>query len=106
MRDTFYDHLPVSDGLAGERTFLANERTLLAYVRTAFALFVAGLTGTQLLEDRLLVVVGHVLSVLALLVFTIGIFRYRASRKATLRMLARLRDAAAKKTAQGPALRG
>lgn len=94
MRESFYDRVPVTDGLAGERTFLANERTLLAYVRTSFAMFVAGLTGAQLLEDRLLVVVGHVLSVLALVVFAVGLVRYRASRRATLRMLMRLKEAA------------
>lgn len=94
MRESFYDRVPVPDGLAGERTFLANERTLLAYVRTAFAMFVAGLTGAELLEDRLLVAVGHVLSVLALVVFAVGIRRYRSSRRATLRMLERLRAAA------------
>jgi putative membrane protein len=95
MREGFYDRVAVTDGLAGERTFLANERTLLAYVRTAFAMFVAGLTGAQLLEDRLLVVAGHVLSVLALVVFVVGLFRYRVSRRATLRMLVRLEEAAA-----------
>jgi putative membrane protein len=94
MRESFYDRLPVTDGLAGERTFLANERTLLAYVRTAFAMFIAGLTGAQLLEDRVLVVTGHVLSVLALVVFAVCLVRYRASRRATLRMLSRLREQA------------
>ena len=94
MHESFYDSVPVTDGLAGQRTFLANERTLLAYVRTAFAMFVAGLTGAHLLEDRVLVAVGQVLAVTALVVLMVGFWRYRLSRRATVRMLQRLRETA------------
>ena len=94
MPASFYDRVPATDGLAGERTFLAAERTLLAYARTAFAMFATGLTGGQLLQDTLLVVVGYTLAVLALVVFLLGVWRYRESRARTRRMLERLQQAA------------
>ena len=92
MRANFYDRVPVTDGLAGERTFLAAERTLLAYARTAFAMFAAGLTAGELLHNHVLVIIGYVLAVLGLLVFVVGALRYRRSRSATTRMLQRLEE--------------
>jgi putative membrane protein len=88
--DQVYDRVPVTDGLAGERTLLAAERTLLAYVRTAFGLFAAGVTGSQLLDDALLVAVGHAMALLAVVVLSVGFLRYRRSRRATLNLLRRL----------------
>ncbi len=90
MRASFYDRVPVTDGLAGERTFLAAERTLLAYARTAFAMFAAGVTAAELLQNHLLVIIGYAMAVLGLLVFVAGTLRYRRSRRATQRMLERL----------------
>lgn len=89
-RQALYDDVPVTDGLAAERTFLAAERTLLAYVRTAFALFLAGVTGARLLEDPLLVRIGYVLAGTSLLVLVLGLSRFRSSARATRRLLARL----------------
>lgn len=92
MRASFYDHVPVTDGLAGERTFLAAERTLLAYARTAFAMFAAGVTAAELLRNQLLIAIGYVMAVLGLVVFLVGALRYRRSRSATRRMLERLQE--------------
>lgn len=90
MRDSFYDRVSVTDGLAGERTFLAAERTLLAYVRTAFTWFAVGLTATELLTDPVLTLVGRALAILSAFVFVVGVIRYRRSRAATIRLLERL----------------
>ncbi len=89
-RERWYDRVPVTDGLAAERTFLAAERTLLAYIRTAFALFLAGFTGARLLDDRLLVVIGYTLAVLSPVALGMGILRFRLSARATRRLLARV----------------
>lgn len=89
-REVMYENVPVTDGLAAERTFLAAERTLLAYARTAFALFLAGVTGVRLLEDQLLVRVGYVLAVTSPLVLGFGLLRFRSSARATRRLLSRV----------------
>ena len=90
MFESLYRRVPIRDGLAAERTVLAAERTFLAYVRTAFAMIVAGLTGSQLLDDPLLVAVGYALFALSLVLFAIGVWRYGKSRRATREMLERL----------------
>lgn len=86
LRD-HYARVPVSDALAAERTLLAAERTLLAYVRTAFAMVVVGLSGSQFLEDRLLVIIGYVFSVMSVIVLAVGVLRFVQSRRATLHVL-------------------
>lgn len=88
LRD-HYKRVPISDALAAERTLLAAERTLLAYVRTAFAMVVVGLSGSQFLEDRLLVTLGYFFSFLSAVVLAVGVLRFVQSRRATLRVLER-----------------
>jgi putative membrane protein len=90
MARHLYEHIPVTDGLAAERTVLAAERTALAYVRTALTLLVAGLTGARLANDRWLVGVGYVLTGTSLIVFAVGIIRFRSSRRTTRAMIERL----------------
>ena len=85
-----YERVPVTDGLAAERTVLAAERTFLAYVRTGFALFVAGLSGAHLLQDVVLVSVGYVLVALSVPVLGVGVWRLAQSKRMIRRMLARL----------------
>ena len=92
MPHRHYDNVPVRDALAAERTLLAAERTLLAYLRSAFALFVTGVTGAQLLEAPWLVTVAHGLSVSSVVAFAVGGWRYARSRGAVLRLLARIAE--------------
>lgn len=87
-----YDRVPVTDGLAAERTVLAAERTFLSYVRTAFAMFVTGLSGAQLLQKALMITIGYVLVGLSVAVLTTGVLRLIASRRVTRRLLSRLND--------------
>lgn len=91
MPESLYDHVPCRDALAGERTVLAAERTFLAYVRTAFAMFITGVTGSQLLNQFVLVMLGHVLTALSLVVFFFGILRFRRSRATVRKTLGRMR---------------
>ncbi|MBK6576423.1 MAG: DUF202 domain-containing protein [Sandaracinaceae bacterium] len=86
------DYLAVSvtDALAAERTVLAAERTFLAYLRSAFALFVAGVTGAQLLEAQWLLAVAYALAIIAPLVLLVGVQRLRASRRVVAELLARM----------------
>lgn len=91
VRD-LYEHLPVKDGLAAERTVLAAERTFLAYMRSAFAIFITGLTGSRLLTDHILVGTSYVLAVVSLGVFAVGIWRFARSRRETSAMLRRLME--------------
>ncbi len=90
MPSELYERVPVRDGLAAERTVLAAERTFLAYVRTGFAMFIAGVSGSQLLQEPLLVGIGHALTALSVLVFVFGIQRHRRSRHEVRKMLNRL----------------
>ena len=57
-------------------------------------MFATGLTGAELLQNTLLIGVGYALTVLALVVFLLGVWRYRESRYETRRMLERLQRAA------------
>lgn len=86
------DYLAVSvtDALAAERTVLAAERTFLAYVRSSFALFVAGVTGAQLLEAQWLLAVAYALAIIAPLVLLVGVQRLRTSRRVVAELLARM----------------
>lgn len=63
------------------RTELANRRTLMAYVKTAFAFCAASVALIQLLDDKLLVLLGWVLLPLSLTVFLIGIYDYNRVKK-------------------------
>lgn len=71
------DDMILRDHLALDRTILANERTLLAYVRTAFTVFVVGLTFIKFFDDLFFIMVGFLFIPLGLLVFVIGIRKYR-----------------------------
>jgi len=83
------DYLAVSlaDALAAERTVLAAERTFLSYLRSGFALFVAGVTGAQLLHVEWLLIVANVLAVIAPLVLLFGAFRLYSSRRVVRALL-------------------
>ena len=52
MPERYYEHIPVTDALAAERTVLSAERTFLAYLRTSFAMFITGLTGGSRSSSR------------------------------------------------------
>lgn len=88
-REALYRAVPVTDGLAAERTFLAAERTLLAYLRTALAMAVTGVTGARLLDDPMLRVVSVSLAVTSLVVIAFGIVRHRRSDRITRQLLQR-----------------
>ncbi len=90
MTPQMYGRVPVKDGLAAERTVLAAERTFLAYMRSAFAIFITGMTGSQLLTNTVLVGTSYVLAALSLLVFAVGVWRFVRSRRVTMAMLERL----------------
>ncbi len=94
MPRTLYDRVPVRDGLAGERTVLSAERTFLAYVRTSFAMFIAGLTGAHLLQSTLIRVSAYAITVMSVVVFAVGIWRFKKSREETLCLLSRLDNSA------------
>ncbi|MCA9528902.1 MAG: DUF202 domain-containing protein [Myxococcales bacterium] len=90
MPERYYEHIPVTDALAAERTVLSAERTFLAYLRTSFAMFITGLTGSQLLRRESLVVTGYVLTAASVGVLIVGAIRYRASRRRVRHLIARL----------------
>lgn len=93
MLSELYERVPVRDGLAAERTILAAERTFLAYVRTSFAMFIAGVSGSHLLEQPVLIGIGYALTALSVGVFFFGLLRHRRSRQEVRRMLDRLAGA-------------
>ncbi|MEH6524998.1 MAG: DUF202 domain-containing protein [Sneathiella sp.] len=63
------------------RTELANRRTLMAYVKTAIALCAASVALIQLLDDKLLGLLGWVLLPLSLTVLLIGLYDYNRVKK-------------------------
>jgi putative membrane protein len=67
----------VSQHLARHVTVLANERTFLAYIRTSLTLIVAGLSFIQFFERRGMSELGNIFVVLGVIVFIIGLVRYR-----------------------------
>lgn len=71
------EDLILRDVLAIDRTILANERTLLAYFRTMLALFAAGGSLIHFVQATWALVVGWALLVAALLLFGVGVWRYR-----------------------------
>ncbi|MCA9534892.1 MAG: DUF202 domain-containing protein [Myxococcales bacterium] len=85
-----YLNIPVTDALAAERTQLAAERTFLAYVRSAFAFFVAGVSGSQLLDAAWLVAIAYVLAGSSILVLAFGFHRLHASRTVVRDLVARI----------------
>ncbi len=85
-----FDDIPVRDALAAERTLVAAERTFLAYVRTAFAMFVTGISGAELIEHGVLNAVGYALAGLSALVFAASVVRYRRAQRDVASMVARL----------------
>lgn len=82
-----YRRLPLRDALAAERTVLANERTFLAHVRTAFATFLAGATGVQLLTHELWTAVAWFFLGLGLVLFGWSLVRYRRVHRELLLLL-------------------
>ena len=79
------------DHLAADRTQLANERTLLAYYRTALTLFIAGATFVKFFGSLLMVVIGWIFIPLGILVFIVGVIRYRRTKRPLDRLKARER---------------
>lgn len=75
--DTDKENLILRDHLAIDRTALANERTFLAYIRTALALFVSGATFVKFFDVLILEITGWIFIPLGIVVFIIGIIRYR-----------------------------
>ena len=85
-----YLNIPVTDALAAERTLLAAERTFLSYVRSSFAFFVAGITGSQLLDTEWLVVIGYALAGASVVVLALGVHRLRSARAIVKDLVARI----------------
>jgi putative membrane protein len=77
--------LGINDELAMERTIMANERTFLSYIRTALTLLVPGVTGLHLSETVILKVVSSLFIPAGVVVFLIGIARFRKKQKAVRR---------------------
>ena len=69
---------------------MAAERTFLAYVRSAFAMFVTGVTGSQLFDNPVLAATGYALAALSLVVFAVGVWRFLRARRVAAAMLLRL----------------
>ncbi len=77
-----HDKLIVRDFLAKDRTELANERTLLSYARTGIMVFATGVTLVKLFsDDILLVMIGHALYPVSIIVFILGVLRFRKVKK-------------------------
>lgn len=76
----FVDQFILRDHLAIDRTMLANESTFLSYIRTALAMSVAGGTllhfGLQFRAD----IIGAAMLAGGVLIFVVGVFRYRHTR--------------------------
>jgi putative membrane protein len=71
------EDLILRDVLAIDRTILANERTLLAYFRTMLALVAAGGSLIHFVQAAWALGVGWAMVVAALLLFGVGVWRYR-----------------------------
>lgn len=71
------EELILRDQLAIDRTMLSNDRTVLAFVRTALTLAIAGATVLHFLAGRKWETLGWFLLFAGLVVFIIGIIRYR-----------------------------
>jgi putative membrane protein len=71
------EELILRDHLAVDRTILANERTFLAYIRTALYLIAAGVSFIKFFEDVAVIAVGWLFVPAGLIMFMIGIRRYR-----------------------------
>ncbi len=76
----FVDQFILRDHLAIDRTMLANESTFLSYIRTALAMSAAGGTllhfGLEFHTD----LIGGVLVAGGMILFVVGVFRYRHTR--------------------------
>lgn len=90
MPHKYYERVPVTDGLAAERTVLAAERTFLAYLRTGIALLIAGVTSAHFMDSNFYQEVGYVLIAVSVTTFAYGLRRLLQSRAITRRMLERL----------------
>jgi putative membrane protein len=78
--------LILRDFLAADRTILANERTFLAYIRTALTFFVTGVTFIRFFGHIVIEIVGYVFIPVSLLIFVIGLVRYRRMYHAISRL--------------------
>lgn len=71
----------IRDKLALERTRLANERTFLAYVRTALSLIAGAAVLFEFFSSSpSYLAVAWFLAVLGVIVFFVGIYRFRTVR--------------------------
>lgn len=75
----------LNDILAMERTIMANERTFLSYIRTSLTLIVPGATGIHLSDSLPLQIASSLFIPAGVVVFFIGIARFRKKRKAVRR---------------------
>ena len=72
----------IRDRLALERTRLANERTFLAYVRTSLSLIAGAAVLFQFFSsEESYVIVAWVLAFLGVVVFGVGVVRFRTVNK-------------------------
>lgn len=92
MPKDLYPAVPVTQGLAAERTVLAAERTLLAYMRTGLGLLVAGVSGAHFLDDTRMDLVALLLVIISVVIIVYGVSRFRSSRALTRKMLERLME--------------
>lgn len=69
------------DYLALERTKLANERTLLSYIRSSLYLLIGGIALIKLEGFESIKFLGYLSLMLTVVLFFIGIFRFRRLSK-------------------------
>ncbi|MCF6185270.1 MAG: DUF202 domain-containing protein [Bacteroidales bacterium] len=76
--------LTVSEKLAIDRTKLANERTFLAFFRSFVVMLSSGLAIIKLQALKNIYILGIILMIIALLLFSYGIFHYFKVKKRIL----------------------
>lgn len=75
------DELILRDELAVDRTVMANERTFLSYSRTALALLLAGVTFLHFSEAIWYSIIGAASLPVGMVIFLVGLARYRRLRR-------------------------
>ncbi|HHH54880.1 MAG TPA: DUF202 domain-containing protein [Bacteroidetes bacterium] len=81
----YENKLVLRDSLAIGRSKLANERTLLAYIRTGLMFLVSGLSLIKLFsDDIILVYFGYFLIPVSVLLFILGIIRFKKYQKSLI----------------------
>lgn len=75
------EEMIMRDLLAIDRNILANERTFLSYIRTALTLFIGGISFIKFFDLSLIKVIGGIFIPLGMMVFLVGLWKYRKIKK-------------------------